>query len=142
MAPLNRHPLLHRLHLLRAQTQPTHQTRLGLPLSHDDDDVALVNLVVFLRQPSAGASQAGHHQGRARENEPDGSPVDLDGPEGAGEPMDQLQRGDQRVVHVLPEERVRVQNVERHSVRKLDGLDLAFLRQQLIHVRAELRVQR
>lgn len=127
-------PLL--LTLLRTHAQQAHRTRLLFALCTHHDRLALVQLAptvpalprafclavgahlgcVAAREPPPRGSQAGGHEGCARQHKADGAAVDADRGEAGREAVHEAQVREERIGHVLEEEGRAADEVERHSV--------------------------
>lgn len=110
------HTLFGFLHLLRAHLQLSDETDLALSLGRDRDDVACLCIVRGVGESTARGCQTRNHQRRAGQDEADGAAVDPDRLEGLRVLMDDLEVGDDRVVHVLVEEGAVVEDVEGDTV--------------------------
>ena len=126
---LNADALLLLLHLLGAHLEHSDQTWVLLALGFDYNNFAslqilasvVVNSRIFIaRQSSAGARQAGNHECCATHHETDSSSVDAHALEGPGVFVYDGQVGDDRIVHVLPEQRCVAVAVEGDAVGDLD----------------------
>ncbi len=114
---IHHHPFPFSLHLLRPHLQLSHHTDLLLALRLNSHHISLLTLILLIRYPPPFTRQSGRHECRAREHEADGAAVDAEAWEGLWEGVHELEVRDQRVVHVLPEERGRVEDVEGDAVR-------------------------
>lgn len=144
MCVLNDRPLALFLDLCRAHGQEAHGTRFHLALCPDDDGLAsielspaeisfaggsarsvVVNTVarMFGRrgiargESSSGRREAGSHEGGAREDEANGAAIDAHGGKCVGEAVDEAEMWEQRIGHVLIEERSGGEEIERRALR-------------------------
>lgn len=151
--------------LFRARHEEPHRAGLLLALGHDDDRLALLQLlapaalvvqavvrdlvladrprahVPRLGQPAALAGEPGGHEGGAAEDEADGAAVDAYRGEGGGEAVDEAEVGQQRrAVVLLVEDGRAVDDVERGAVGQLHLREVRLLGHDLVDVGRQQRV--
>ena len=146
----NGHALLRPLHLLTAHLQHPNHTRLVLPLGRDNHHIALLHLLIACLPTGQLAPLTRHarrHQRRPAEHEPYRAAVDAQTAEALRVHVHDAQVRDQRVVHVLPEQRDGLvigagiaEHVQCHAVRQFYGVELRFLGDDGVDVRREQRV--
>lgn len=139
------------LDLLRARDQESHRASMILALGRNHHGLVLLQLptpvallvgalvasLARLRQPAAGARQAGRHECGAREHEANGAAIDADGREGLGEAVDELQVWEEDAFVHFEEQGLAINDVEGGAVGKLHLLERAFLGEDLIDVGVE-----
>lgn len=132
----NRHALLRPLHLLTPNLQHPNHTRLALPLRHDNNHIPLLNLLVPrlpTRQLAPLTRHPRRHQRRPAKHKPYRAAIDPQTAEALRVHVHDAQVRDQRVVHVLPEERDGLvvcagvaKDVKRDAVGQFYGVELRF----------------
>lgn len=105
MAGRHGHSLFGLLHLFRAHVQLTDEADFCFSLCGYGDDVSGFRLLFGIGESSTGGSEAGDHERGAGQDEPDGASVDSYRLEGVRVLVDDLEVGDDGVIHVLVEER-------------------------------------
>ncbi|TLD19186.1 hypothetical protein PspLS_09860 [Pyricularia sp. CBS 133598] len=160
MRILHNGPLALLLNLLCSSNQQAHRTSLLLPLSGNDNTLALLQLptpvaiIIHLitrlaldeRQPASLAGQTRRHKCGTTENKANGSPIDADGREGLGEAMDEPEvrqdGGAARGEVVLEADGLAVDDVEHDAVRvrELHLLERRLLGQYLVDKGRQERV--
>ena len=105
-----------RLDVLGAHAQHAHHARLLLALGLHRHHVPLLQLRARVRQAATGRRQPRRHERRPRQHEADGAAVDAHARKALRICVHNAQVGDQRVVHVLPEERAAVEGIEGGAV--------------------------
>lgn len=116
MTLIHNNSLALRLHLLSAHLQRTNKTYLLLTLGLHSNDGTSLKRVLSIRQRATGGCQTRGHECGAGEHEADSTTVDLDGWEGGGEGVDELEVGNWRAVEGLEEEGGGVYCVEGNAV--------------------------
>ena len=117
MAFIHNHALSFTLDFLGANLQHTDEANLFLALGCNTNDLTGLNGMLGIRQSTSGGSQAGGHESCAREDEADGTAVDLDCWDGGGVGVDETEVGNRRTVDGLEEEGGGVYCVESDTVR-------------------------
>jgi hypothetical protein len=134
MAPIHHNSLLFFLHLLRPHLQHPHQTTLLHPLRLDRHHLPFLDLLLLLRQPPPGTRQPRRRQIRPAQHKSYRTSIYPDLLEAVGERVHDFQVRHDRVVHVLPEERGGVEDVEGDAVGEFHEVKLGLLRDDFVDV--------